>query len=77
MSECPDCGLGVTRTRAHEDCLADERVGWMLVPIPPSFFRRVSVQALSPIVAYVGPLPQRDADTLRIHERTVPPGGPR
>lgn len=67
MSECPDCGLGVTRTRTHEDCLTDERVGWMLVPIPPSFFRRVSVQALRPIVAYVGPLPQRDADVLRIH----------
>ena len=72
MTVCPDCGLTLTRTKRHAGCVTEERVGWMLHPFPPAYFRRVSVQALAPIVAYVGPLPQRDSELLRIHGRTVP-----
>lgn len=40
--------------------------GWELFPLPPIFWRRVTVQAIYPEVAYKGPLPQRDADVLAI-----------
>jgi hypothetical protein len=47
----------------------------MLHPFPPTFWRRVSVQALGPLVVYVGPLPQRDSEVLKIHETVAPTVG--
>lgn len=72
---CAVCGDPrdlIDQIKDHAGCLTTERVGWMLHPFPPIFWRRVSVQALAPLVAYVGPLPQRDAEVLKIHQRVTP-----
>jgi hypothetical protein len=48
-------------------------VGWKIYPFPPVFWRRLTVQALQPNLAYFGPLPQTSSAVQQIVELTLCP----